>query len=213
MYVKESHSLDEYVRRQRMINSLHNNMREEQLLEEATVDAVKLCRFIKSINAPSSSFLDAGCRTGYCMDALADEFPSARIVGMDIVPEFVERASRRAGEAVLGDLRAMPFTDREFEWVLCHSTIEHTDDVVTAAREIQRVSSVGCYVITDIETDEGFNANPSHNTRCDNPMEWIDLFANEGWVLITSVCPTPGRIEMLWMRTEHFAAWRDRSNT
>jgi ubiquinone/menaquinone biosynthesis C-methylase UbiE len=111
---------------------------------------------------------------------------------------------------VVGDLCTLPFADKEFDWVFCDSVIEHTAEVVTAAREIQRVAAVGCYIVTDMEDIDRFTSNPSHYTRCDDPMQWIDVFDIDGWTPISIVCPTPVRIEMLWMRTEQFKMWRER---
>jgi ubiquinone/menaquinone biosynthesis C-methylase UbiE len=199
-----------YVDNQRSVNSRHTDGREQSSDEEAIRDAIKLCKFIKHIKAPQESFLDAGCRIGYAMEAFTSEFPSARVTGVDIVPEFVGKADRY-GEAVVADLCSLPFAEREFDWVFCDSSIEHTADVAKAAHELQRVAAVGCYIITDLESKERFDANPSHYTRCDDPMTWVRIFDSAEWVPVSISCPTPVRIEMLWMRTEQFKLWRERT--
>jgi len=75
---------------------------------------------------PGSRGLDAGCGVGLQLPALAEAVgPDGHVTGLDILKEFVEEARRnlsRWGLAqrvslVQGDINALPFSDREFDWI------------------------------------------------------------------------------------------------
>jgi SAM-dependent methyltransferase len=82
---------------------------------------------------PDDRILDVGCgRAG-----LLALDPQRRVVGLDARPQ-----PGYPGELVVGDARAMPFADAEFDVAYCNSLLEHVDpaDRRLVAAEIRRVA-------------------------------------------------------------------------
>lgn len=198
---------EEYVRTQYAVNRCHSNGEMESTKEEAIDYAKQFASWVRWSGFPCTSVLDAGCRIGYAMDTLGQEFPAARVVGLDIVPEFIEVAEKR-GEAVVGDMQDMPFQTEEFDWVFTSTAIEHCPDARKAALELMRVAKYGVYCVTDLEDDERFSLNPSHFTHHNNPAEWVDVFRQDGWWLVYLNVPKYSRIDMIWVRAEHMKEWK-----
>lgn len=68
-----------------------------------------------------TSFVDAGCGTGYALRLLAARFPDAAALGLDLAPAMLQRA--RAAEylagrplsGVAGDIEALPLAAQSFD--------------------------------------------------------------------------------------------------
>ena len=193
---------EEYVRVQHQVNNAHMDGRQEHQFEEAVYHAATFAKWLKHHDLPADSILDAGCRTGYAMEALGGHFPAAQVIGIDIVPEFIEVAKLR-GEAVVGDLQNLPFEDCEFDWTFSCTAIEHCPDLAEAISEMQRVSQYGFYIQTDLEDKATSAKNPSHFANHPNPGEWIEEFSHPDWWLVYLNVPRHQRIEMIWIRKEH----------
>jgi ubiquinone/menaquinone biosynthesis C-methylase UbiE len=194
---------EDYIAIQLKVNNAHMDGRQEAEFEEANYHAHTFTTWLSSHKLPTDSFLDAGCRTGYAMEKLASIYPAARVVGVDIVPQFIQIANLR-GEAYVGDLQALPFEDEEFDWTFSCTSIEHCPDLVTAIKEMQRVSKYGFYVHTDLEDDKAFAKNPSHFAHHLNPNEWVDEFNHPEWWLVYLNVPRYNRVELISMR-KHLA--------
>jgi ubiquinone/menaquinone biosynthesis C-methylase UbiE len=191
-----------YIDVQYGVNAAHLNGRQEAEFEEANYHARRFTNWLKERHLPAESFLDAGCRTGYAMEKLASIYPAARIVGVDIVPQFIKVADLR-GEAVVGDLQDLPFENDEFDWTFSCTSIEHCPDLKAAISEMQRVSKYGFYVHTDLENEVAFNKNPSHFSYHENPSDWVTDFNAPGWWLTYLNVPRFNRVEMIWVKREH----------
>lgn len=79
-----------------------------------------------------------------------------RVVGIDLSPAAVERASARYPEleAVAADVRALPFEDGIFDAVVSNSTLDHLDDghqVGLALRELARVLRRGGRLVLTLD--------------------------------------------------------------
>jgi SAM-dependent methyltransferase len=91
--------------------------------------------------------LDAACGTGNATIPAAQT--GARTTGLDITPELLEGARRRAAEAgvavewVEGDAEALPFDDASFDVVLSTFGCMFAPDHTKAAAEIARVVRPG----------------------------------------------------------------------
>jgi ubiquinone/menaquinone biosynthesis C-methylase UbiE len=191
-----------YVDVQFQVNNSHMDGRQEAEFEEAISHVATFAKWLRHKEVPVESFLDAGCRTGYGMEALARHFPAAQVTGVDIVPQFIKVASLR-GEAVVGDLQALPFENDEFDWTFSCTSIEHCPDLKAAVSEMQRVSKYGFYVHTDLENEAAFNKNPSHFSYHENPSDWVTDFNAPGWWLTYLNVPRFNRVEMIWVKREH----------
>lgn len=93
--------------------------------------------------AEGRQVLDAGCGTGYGLRILEDAGAS-RVVGVDVSDEAVQHASKVAvGDNVdvfQADLRELPFSDGEFDLVVCFEVIEHVEDREAILDELSRVA-------------------------------------------------------------------------
>jgi SAM-dependent methyltransferase len=89
-----------------------------------------------------SSFLDAGCGRGTYVAYAAEQGIYA--VGIDIVPEAMRMAQKTGmGHFVLGDVRALPFEDNYFDYIISYGVVEHFDETDLAVREMFRVLKPG----------------------------------------------------------------------
>jgi SAM-dependent methyltransferase len=85
--------------------------------------------------------LDAGCGEGHVTAWLADALPASDITGVEGRAEAVIafRARNPGLRVVRADLRALPFQDGAFEFVLCTEVLEHLPEPREALRELGRV--------------------------------------------------------------------------
>lgn len=106
------------------------------------------------------------------MEAMMSRFPQAVVVGVDIVPEFVEQASS-IGDAKIADLHELPFETGAFDWIFCSQALEHCYDVPKAIRELYRVASCGLMLSLPLEIKRTYVGNPSHYFYTDHSFTWL----------------------------------------
>lgn len=111
------------------------------------------------------------------------EFSNSRIVGIDLVPEFVADAKERAEEVYIADAHALPFKDGEFDWIFSSHTFEHLPDPAKAAREMERVAKFGIFLVAPLETTKHFQDNLSHENYSLNPVFWLSFFSGQDWLV------------------------------
>ena len=87
---------------------------------------------------PGGRALDIGARDGFFSRLLADRFDE--VVALDLQPRPIRH---RGVRCLAGDLTALPFADRTFDFVLCAEVLEHIPPRLldTACREISRVAA------------------------------------------------------------------------
>jgi SAM-dependent methyltransferase len=83
--------------------------------------------------------LDAGCGDGLFARVIA----APEVIGVDNAPAMVERARQRGVDARLGDIQDLPFTDGEFDVVVCNWTLYHLPNLDQGIKEIARVLRAG----------------------------------------------------------------------
>ncbi len=117
---------------------------------------IRLRRVLPATVGDYGSILDAGCGRGVFSMELAKLHPDARVVGVDIDEDAVERAQVIATRARikncefrLGDVTRLEF-DSEFDLVVCVDNLEHIDEDVTAMRSFARALKPGGTLVVHV---------------------------------------------------------------
>jgi len=140
--------------------------------------------------------IDSGTGAGTLALALA---PLVReVVGVDIVPELLERARKGAPENVTfveGDATNLPFDTGSFDLACTRRTLHHIAHPEPAIAELARVAAPGGYVYVDdqiapvdpldaLELDRFEQARDPSHTRTLPDVDLRQLFEANGLVLI-----------------------------
>ncbi|MGQ0618677.1 MAG: class I SAM-dependent methyltransferase [Panacagrimonas sp.] len=118
----------------------------EHVLSRAIADLERLIGKRKPV-APV--LLDVGCGWGRSFGLLHRHFAPQRLIGVDVDPAVLEKASAAAAmEGLEVDLRQgsssqLPVADRSVDLLFCHQTFHHLVDQDSALREFRRVLKPG----------------------------------------------------------------------
>jgi SAM-dependent methyltransferase len=101
--------------------------------------------------APAGAFLDVGAGPGRLAVRIAENAPDARVTGVDILPDMIERANNNAVQAGVssratfrvGDVGALPFPDASFDVVVSTLSMHHWPDPARGLAEVHRVLKPG----------------------------------------------------------------------
>jgi ubiquinone/menaquinone biosynthesis C-methylase UbiE len=166
----------------------------ERVAEHAAQQVEMVREQLRSFVAPTGDerALDAGTGAGTLALALA---PLVReVVGVDVVPELLERARRGApanATFVDGDATKLPFEDGSFDLSCCRRTLHHIARPERAVAELTRVTAPGGRVLVDdqiapvdplaaLELDRFERARDPSHTRTLPDIDLRHLFeANE----------------------------------
>jgi ubiquinone/menaquinone biosynthesis C-methylase UbiE len=102
-----------------------------------------------------SAILDVGCGTGRLLRAAADQFPEARLEGVDAAEGMIEQAKASAGPASrinfqLATAEHLPFPDGQFDLAISTMTFHHWADQRRGVAEIARVMAPsGRWILAD----------------------------------------------------------------
>jgi SAM-dependent methyltransferase len=103
----------------------------------ADPDAVVMC--VEAVaEVEPRRVLDAGCGRGNIAERIAAE-TAATVIGLDQSERMVALTRSRGLEAVVGDVRALPFEDGSFDCALAAWMLFHVDEVDAALAELARV--------------------------------------------------------------------------
>lgn len=94
---------------------------------------------LATVEGPVEAALDVGTGTGAAAFAIAERFPEARVVGLDIAPTMVEQARRKARgrENVsfeVADASALPYGDASLDLVTAANMIPFFDELARVVR-------------------------------------------------------------------------------
>ncbi len=93
--------------------------------------------------------LDVGCGTGEIIARLAEAFPDASFVGVDLEEPHLSRARARCAQFEsrvrfeTGDAMALSFADASFDFVICRHELQAVPDAARVLAEICRVLRPG----------------------------------------------------------------------
>jgi ubiquinone/menaquinone biosynthesis C-methylase UbiE len=120
-----------------------------------TQELLEVRALVKFMHVPSGvRMLEIGCGRGIALPPIDKLCSPRRLVGLDIDAEALADAERHCRERgvgahlVLGDVRALPFDEGEFDFVIDFGTCYHISRPDLALEEISRVLEPGgvfCY--------------------------------------------------------------------
>lgn len=92
-----------------------------------------------AVDGPVEAALDVGTGTGAAALAIAERFPAARVVGVDIAPAMVERARQKARDRAnlsfeVADSSALRYDDASFDLVTAANMIPFFDELARVVR-------------------------------------------------------------------------------
>ena len=89
--------------------------------------------------------LDAGCSSGYLLEDLRRELPTASLVGVDLIAGGLRRAHLLVPDAklLLADVCDLPIEDESVDVALSANLLEHVPDDAGALAELHRVLRPG----------------------------------------------------------------------
>ncbi|THH19894.1 hypothetical protein EW146_g1336 [Bondarzewia mesenterica] len=106
--------------------------------------------YLLSYLKPDMHILDIGCGPGTITIDLAKLVPQGQVVGLEPVPDPLEKARATAAahqvdnvQFVVGDIHALDYPDGTFDVVHVHQVLQHAGDPVQALREMRRVAKPG----------------------------------------------------------------------
>jgi len=98
-------------------------------------------RLILDSTSSPKSILEVGCASGHLTNLLANLFPHAQVVGVDIYKPAIIEAKKRFPKLsfMTADAHKLPFPKYLFDLVISGETIEHVVDPAQMLHEIARV--------------------------------------------------------------------------
>lgn len=111
---------------------------------------------------PNSLILDVGCRDGSYLIRLVGDY-SARGVGVDPLPEHIDRANQAVRKAELSDrieivrgrAESLPWPDQSFDFVWCRDVLEDVEQLGQGLSEMHRTTKNDGHILiyTVFESD------------------------------------------------------------
>ncbi|MBE0509674.1 MAG: malonyl-ACP O-methyltransferase BioC [Chromatiales bacterium] len=114
--------------------------------------ADRLLERLELLRIQPRQILDLGCGTGYCSAALAQRYPKARIVALDLSEAMLAHTRRRFSlwdrlrqryALSCGDAAQLPFADGSFDMIFSSLTLQWCADLPRTFAELQRVLRPG----------------------------------------------------------------------
>jgi SAM-dependent methyltransferase len=95
--------------------------------------------------SPTATIADIGCSTGFLLDDVRAAYPTATLVGVDLIGAGLAKAHRLVPTAQLvrADTCDLPITDARLDSVVSANLLEHVPNDCAALREFRRVLRPG----------------------------------------------------------------------
>jgi len=122
---------------------------------------MKIVSQIKKLN-PHGTLVDVGCGAGNLIIRIAKKIPELTLNAVDIAPEILEYAKKRAIENSvedkidfkIGSVEELPFPENSIDFIVSTLSLHHWDDPKKAFKEILRVlKQDGTFLIFDFRRD------------------------------------------------------------
>jgi ubiquinone/menaquinone biosynthesis C-methylase UbiE len=133
--------------------------------------------------APNAEFLDIGCGFGYAVRLAADRVPAGRAVGVDVSPQMLRQARKRA--AGFGNVEfhecAFPqhtFAHARFDVVFAMESVYYMPDLAAALREVHRLLKPGGAFVSAVDYYEENTASHKWPSKVGTRMRLLD---SGGW--------------------------------
>jgi SAM-dependent methyltransferase len=165
--------------------------------------------------------LEVGCSVGFNCFALSRQYPAATVVGIEPDAEAVMVANAMARDAeqnvtfVVAIGERLPFPDRAFDLIVCHTVIEHVQSPGQVVSEMARVLSPGGKIHLEApnylwprEPHLGIWCLPRLGKRTMRLLARVQGRSRLISYLDHLQLVTPGRLERLFRR--HGLAWENR---
>jgi ubiquinone/menaquinone biosynthesis C-methylase UbiE len=169
------------------LNEHANNPQYEQMADESMVrnlahqaEAIwpQESEIFRKYGLPDDvEILDVGCGTGEITARLAGLYPSAKIVGVDLIARHLTLGRERCapfGSRVSfreADAFALPFADRSFDVVVCRHMLQAVPRPEVAMAEFVRVARPGGRLHLLVED---YGMIHMHPTRLDVDRFWVE---------------------------------------
>ena len=128
--------------------AIHSDSECDRLERQAALAGLEEHLAYVPLTPPPKRILDAGCGSGSMARLLAARCPDARVVGVDIRPDYVAYAQERAQREGLGnlsfepgDIFRLPFPDGSFDLVWSKYLLQWVKDPAAAMAEMRRVTA------------------------------------------------------------------------
>lgn len=147
--------------------------------------------------------LDLGAGSGYLSFAIAQHYPNASVVGLDIVDQTLKENQKKIDKKGIGNLHFIsyngvdfPFADNTFDLVVSRYALHHFPDINKSLSEIFRVlTEAGLFFISDPtpnENDKDGFIDEYMQVKKDGHMkfysfdEWMHLCETSGFRFMKS---------------------------
>lgn len=143
----------------------------------------------KYIQAHAPTMLDLGCGVGRHLLPFINEFNGARAVGLDILPEAIEKLNIAINSrglvdrvrTVTVDIAEYDYKPQKFDLVLSVSCLEHTasyqqlKDTITNLQKATKPSGVNCFMISTDVTWQDRGTSQQIKPVIEYPLESYEL--------------------------------------
>ena len=88
-----------------------------------------LNNLLSHIYGDFQNILDIGCGTGCGTALLAERFPEAKVIGLDVASGMIEKACEKFSgiNFVIGDAEALPFSNNSFDLIVSNASLQWID--------------------------------------------------------------------------------------